>query len=171
MTLGRRHILTLVALGASAALPLGRTALAAAPGDDAVAAALLERYVAAFNAHDVEAFADIVAADYVQHNGRFGSGLAALQGGLRGYFAMFPDMHIAIEDRIIGGDKLVARTAITATHSQTVQLGPGTPSFPPTGKKLAWGGIEIWRVAKGRLAEHWDQDDLLGLARQLRGDS
>jgi hypothetical protein len=46
-------------------------------------AALGERYVAAFNAHDAEAFGEIVAANYIQHNRRTGPGLAGLQAALR----------------------------------------------------------------------------------------
>ncbi len=42
--------------------------------------------------------------------------------------------------------------------------------FPPTGKKLTWGDIDIWRVADGKFVEHWDQSDLAGLARQMRAD-
>ncbi len=43
------------------------------------------------------------------------------------------------------------------------------PIFQPTGKHLEWGTIDIWRVAGGTFAEHWDQNDFLGLAGQLRG--
>ncbi len=97
-------------------------------------AALVERYVLAFNAHDADAFRDVIANDYVQHNGRAGQGLAGTQATLRGYFQTFPDM------------------------------------LQPTGKRLAWGDIEIWRVADGKFVEHWDQSDLAGLARQMRPD-
>jgi predicted ester cyclase len=133
-------------------------------------AALVERYVAAFNAHDADAFRDVIANNYVQHNGRAGQGLAGTQATLRGYFETFPDMHVQVEDLIIDGDKVVARLTITATHSHPVQLGPNAPVFQPTGKKLSWGDIEIWRVADGKFVEHWDQSDLAGLARQMRSD-
>jgi predicted ester cyclase len=132
--------------------------------------ALVERYVAAFNAHDADGFRDVIADNYVQHNGRAGQGLAGTQATLRGYFATFPDMHVQVDDLIIDGDKVVARLTITATHSHPVQLGPNAPIFQPTGKKLSWGDIEIWRVADGKFAEHWDQSDLAGLARQMRAD-
>ena len=62
------------------------------------------------------------------------------------------------------------RVTLTATHTKPVQLGPGTPTFQPTRKKLSWSDIEIWRVTDGKFVEHWDQSDLLGLARQLRAD-
>jgi predicted ester cyclase len=133
-------------------------------------AALVERYVAAFNAHDADAFRDVIADNYVQHNGRAGQGLAGTQTTFRGYFQTFPDMHLQVDDLIVDGDKVVARLTITATHSHPVQLGPNAPIFQPTGKKLSWGDIEIWRVADGKFVEHWDQSDLVGLARQMRSD-
>jgi predicted ester cyclase len=133
-------------------------------------AVLVARYVAAFNAHDAEGFRDIVAANYVQHNGRTGQGLAGLQAALRTYFQTFPDFRMAWTTASFRRQSLVARVTLTATHNQPVQLAPNAPVFAPTGKKLSWGDIEIWRVADGKFAEHWDQSDLLGLARQLRGE-
>lgn len=134
------------------------------------AAALVDRYVTALNSHDINGFAGVIADNYVQHNGRAGQGLAGTQATFKTYFDTFPDMHMQVEDTIISGDKVVARVTPTATHAKPVQLGPGTPLFQPTGKKLSWNDIEIWRVADGKFVEHWDQSDLLGLARQLRGD-
>jgi predicted ester cyclase len=130
--------------------------------------ALLDKYVAAFNAHDPAPFKDVIAEDYLQHNGRAGQGLAGLQAAARRYFQTFPDFHMALEDSVITNDKVVARFQITATHDHPVQLGPNAPVFPPTGKKLSWQGISIWRVANGKFVEHWDVDDLLGLAQQMR---
>jgi predicted ester cyclase len=167
MDLNRRTLFTTATL-AIAATPLIPTSVRAADADSENAA-LLDRYIAAFNAHDVDAFAGFVAPGYVQHNGRAGQGLAGLQAVLRGYFQTFPDFHMAVDDRIFGGDKLVARSTLSATHTQPVQLGPGAPVFPPTGRKLTWGGIDIWRAAGGMFVEHWDQNDFLGLSQQLRG--
>lgn len=72
------------------------------------------------------------------------------------------------EDSVIAGDKVVVRFRITATNNRPVQLGPNAPLFPPTGRKLAWEGISIWRVANGKFVEHWDVDDLISLVQQLR---
>ena len=149
---------------ASSAMSFAQTA---APKPNA---ALVERYVAAFNTHDADALRDVIAENYAQHNGRAGQGLAGTQATIRGYFQTFPDMHVQIEDLISSGDKVVARLTITATHDHQVQLGPNAPAFPPTGKKLSWGTIEIWRVADGKFVEHWDQADLAGLVRQMRTD-
>jgi predicted ester cyclase len=158
--------LTVLALAGGAFA--GMTALKAQ--NAGVGTALVDRYVAALNNHDLGAFAEVIADRYVQHNGRAGQGLAGTQATFKSYFETFPDMHVKVEDTIIGGDKVVARVTLTATHTKPVQLGPGTPTFQPTGKKLSWHDIGIWRVSDGKFVEHWDQSDLLGLARQLRGD-
>jgi predicted ester cyclase len=96
--------------------------------------------------------------------------LVGLQTTVKGYFETFSDMHMQLDDLIEDGDKVVARVTLTATHTRPVQLGPGAPVFAPTGKKLTWGDIEIWRIAGGKFVEHWDQSDLVGLARQMRPD-
>jgi predicted ester cyclase len=131
-------------------------------------AALLDSYFADVNAHDVAALKDVIAANYVQHDANQGQGLEGMQAAFRHYFEMFPDFHWTIEDSVITNDKIVARFQITATHDHTVQFGPNAPTLPPTGKKLVWQGISIWRVADGKFVEHWGVDDLLGLVQQMR---
>jgi predicted ester cyclase len=130
--------------------------------------ALLAKYFADVNAHDVGALTDVIAADYVQHDADQGQGLEGMQAAFRHYFEMFPDFHWTIEDSVVTNDRIVARFQITATHDRAVQLGPNAPTFPPTGKKLVWQGISIWRVADGKFVEHWGVDDLLGLVQQMR---
>ena len=161
-----RRMLTIGALALFAYTAFAESTSAADPG--AANAALLNKYVAAFNTHDAAPFKDVIAENYVQHNGRAGQGLAGLQATARQYFQTFPDFHMTLEDSVITADKVVARFQITATHDHPVQLGPNAPLFPPTGKKLSWQGISIWRVADGKFVEHWDVDDLLGLAQQMR---
>jgi predicted ester cyclase len=167
LLINRRNSLAFATVSAAALAIMSGMSLAqtAAPNPGA---ALVDRYVAAFNSHDINAFRDVIADNYAQHNGRAGQGLAGTQATIRGYFETFPDMHTQLDDVIVGGDRVVARLTITATHSHPVQLGPNAPVFQPTGKKLTWGGIEIWRVADGKFVEHWDQVDFAGLARQLR---
>jgi predicted ester cyclase len=161
-----RRILTGGALSLLATIALAQTGHAA----DQVAAngTLLTHYFADINAHDVAALKDVIAENYVQREATQGTGLAGMQAAYQRYFDMFPDFHLTLEDSVITDDKIVARFQITATHDRPVQLGPNAPVFPPTGKKLAWEGISIWRVADGKFVEHWGIDDLLGAAQQMR---
>ena len=75
-----------------------------------------------------------------------------------------PDVQLRIEDRIIAGDRVVARNTFLATHTQPLQ------GIAPTGKRFGLRTIDIWRVENGKLAEHWDLVDAAGLQKQLRGE-
>ena len=126
--------------------------------------ALLDRYLTAVNAHDTSKFPEIFTEGYIQHSGRSPSGLQAQIANYRRIFENWPDFQSRIEDRIFGGDRIVARAILSATHTRTVQ------GFAPTGKRVAWATIDIWRVENGKLAEHWDVVDIAGLQKQLRGE-
>ena len=67
----RRELLALTVLGGTALL--ARNALAAgacADGSSAAGSALLDRYVAAINAHDTGSFPEIHTESYIQNSGR-----------------------------------------------------------------------------------------------------
>jgi predicted ester cyclase len=165
----RRSILALVILGGTALLaPLDARLAAAdsasAANAEAIGAALLNKYVAAVNAHDTSSFPELFTESYIQHSGRSPSGLAAQVENFRRVFAATPDHRMQVEDRIIAGDKIVARSTHSATHTQTFR------GFAPTGKPFTYTTIDIWRVENGKLAEHWDLTDAVEVLRQLRAD-
>jgi predicted ester cyclase len=164
----RRDVLALGILGGTALLAPQRAALAAGncppSADEAVGAALLDKYVAAVNAHDTSSFPEIHTESYIQHSGRSPSGLAAQIENFRGIFGRMPDVRARVEDRIIAGDKIVARMSFSATHTQPMQ------GIAPTGRRFTLRTIDIWRVENGKLAEHWDIVDFAGLQQQLRGE-
>ena len=131
---------------------------------EAAASALLDKYVAAVNAHDTSSFGDIHTENYIQHSGRSPNGLAAQIENFRAIFAGMPDIQARVEDRIIQCDKIVARVTFSATHTRPLQ------GIAPTGRPLTLRTIDIWRVENGKLAEHWDVVDYAGLVKQLRGE-
>jgi len=126
-------------------------------------AALLERYVAAVNAHDTSSFPELFTEGYIQHSGRSPSGLAAQIENFRRIVATMPDVQMRVEDRIIAGDRVVARNTYSATHTQPIR------GVPPTGKPFTFRTIDIWRVENGKFAEHWDLTDAGEVMRQLGG--
>jgi predicted ester cyclase len=85
--------------------------------------------------------------------------------GFRFVFKMlsssFPDQHIAIDDIIAEGDKVVVRSTFSST-----QTGP-LMGFPPTGKHCTQAQISIFRLANGKVIEYWFNADDLGMIRQL----
>lgn len=134
-----------------------------AANSDALGSSLLDRYVAAVNAHDTTPFPDLFTETYIQHSGRSASGLAAQIETFRRILTSMPDLRLRVEDRIIAGNKVVARTTYSATHTQTIR------DIPPTGKSFTFRTIDIWRIENGKFAEHWDLTDTAEVLARLRG--
>jgi C-1 hydroxylase len=77
------------------------------------------------------------------------------------FLTAFPDVHIAIEDIIAEGDKVVVRIRASATNT-----GPFAGK-PPTGKKIQLLSIRIFQIAGGKIIDTWAMQDRLGLMEQL----
>src|SRR5262249_17321127 len=140
----RRDLLMFGALSAIAFAPV-QPSLAAGgcpPGGnaDGPASSLLDKYVSAVNAHDTARFPELFTEAYIQHSGRSPSGLPAQIENFRRIFASMPDVQMRVEDRVIAGDKVVARTTYSATHTQTIA------NIAPTGKAITFRTIDIWRI-------------------------
>ncbi len=73
----------------------------------------------------------------------------------------FPDIHFVIEDQIAEGDRVVTRWSATATHTAPFH------GIPPTNRTGRITGIDIDRIADGKVVECWPNADELGLMRQL----
>ena len=64
-----------------------------------------------------------------------------------------------MQDQVAEADKVVTRWSATGTHAGDFA------GVPATGRRVT--GIHIHRVRHGRLIEHWEELDLLGVLRQL----
>ena len=105
----------------------------------------------------------IIAPDFYDHTNPPG-----MQHGIEGHKAIvalfraaFPDQWWHIEELIAEGDRVVARTTMRGTH-----LGDFF-GIPATGRPVTLSGVHILRIAGGKIAEHWGNNDDLGLMRQL----
>ncbi len=125
--------------------------------------AVLRRVHETINSGDLDAYAQLVAPDAVDHG--LPPGFPAGPEGARTLLSMirdtFPDFRMTTDDLIAEGDKVVARLTCTGTHRGDFM------GVPATGKQVSWGVIEILRVANGKVAERWSQTDTLGLMQQL----
>ncbi|HZY40641.1 MAG TPA: ester cyclase [Anaerolineae bacterium] len=106
---------------------------------------------------------ELFDADYVNHATPPGwpAGPAGEKLFTQMFLTAFPDGKFTFEDYIAEGDKVVGRYTYSGTHTGEFQ------GIPPTGKKFSVGGINIIRVANGRIAENWVGLDQLGLLQQL----
>ena len=77
------------------------------------------------------------------------------------FCSAFPDINIAVEEMLQDGDKLVARCRVTGTHR-----GSNLP-VAATNKAVDFTGICIVRIENGKIAEAWNNFDLLSMYQQL----
>jgi predicted ester cyclase len=140
----RRSVAGVLAAAASTLFSGSKAAAASGPDQIQAFSAVLDRYVAAVNAHDTSAFPEIFTEAYIQHSGRSPSGLQAQIANFKRVFENWPDFQVRVEDRIVGGEKLVARMTFSATHTRSIQ------GFAPTGKRVVWGSIDIWKMESSR---------------------
>jgi steroid delta-isomerase-like uncharacterized protein len=107
---------------------------------------------------------ELVAADYRFHDPSDPDLPPGPEGAKRmaaAFRAAFPDLEVTEEDYVAEGARVAYRWAARGTH-----LGE-LFGIPATGKRVAFTGIEFLRLEGGKLAEHWDEVDVLGLLQQL----
>lgn len=117
-----------------------------------------------FNANGrIEAAAEFVAADFRDHSGPpwQPDGIEGVLWIANVFRTAFPDIYSNVEDVIVEGDKAVVRFTAGGTH-----LGEFW-GIPPTGKAGTTTGIHIFRIADGKIVEHWGNSDDMGMMQQL----
>jgi predicted ester cyclase len=121
----------------------------------------------AFNSRDVELISKAID-EVVDPDVRIGTPLPVEATGaeaLKQVWAIllraYPDLHVAVEDVIAEGAKLVSRNTVTGTN-QGEYMGR-----PPTGKPVAYHEIFIFEFDHGRVVETWGVVDVLSQLRLL----
>lgn len=130
--------------------------------------ALLDRYSAAWNSHDVDAILALHTDDAVFENhtsGGIAVGKPQIRALIDGVFATFPDLYFATRRAYFGESVAVLEWTATATHAKPIARG--TLTFPPTGKTLAWDGTDVMPIRDGLIARKDVYADSISLLRQL----
>ena len=106
---------------------------------------------------------NIIAEDCVYHNGP--PDILPGPDGVKEWAIMirngFPDIRITTEDFVAEGDKVAGRFEAQGTHNGEF-LGVAA-----TGKTVSYSGINIMRIADGKIVEHWFQYDTMGIMQQI----
>lgn len=117
-----------------------------------------------WNGENFAAVDELVSRNVILHLPKPGEEIHGPEGVSQFYdtlHAAFPDIHFTIEDQIADGDKVVTRWTCQGTHKGDFQ------GMPPTGKQFCIAGIDIDRLANGKVVECWPIMDELGMLQQL----
>ena len=123
--------------------------------------AIIRSLYEAFNKHNPDLLDEFMALDYVDapntpHELR---GLESVKQYYANVYKGFPDFHVAIEDIIAEGDKVWVLGKLTGTHTGEWEFFGIT--FAPTGKKLTWTAVNIFRIVDGKIVERKSVRDAL----------
>lgn len=93
------------------------------------------------------------------------AGREGFKQGIAQLYAAFPDFYAVTEDMLVDAQvgQVAVRWTATGTHRGTFL------NIPPTGKRIAFTGIEIIRVENELIVERWGEWNGIGLLEQLGG--
>jgi steroid delta-isomerase-like uncharacterized protein len=125
---------------------------------------VVRRYIEeCWNDHELANIDELVSPDYLNHaaSPEQQHGIAAVKHVMNWLFAVFPDHRFGIEDAVADGVTVAVRGTCSGTHEGELW------GIPPTGERFAAQQVHWFRVADGKVAEHWAVRGDLGMVRQL----
>jgi predicted ester cyclase len=112
-----------------------------------------------WNKGNLDIIDELMAEDLVAHPGM--RSRDDFKQSMKQGDALWPERTMTFEQVFGEGDMVVIRWTIVLTHTHEVM------GVAPTGKKIKWVGISMYRIANGKIVEDWAQSDILGFHKQL----
>jgi predicted SnoaL-like aldol condensation-catalyzing enzyme len=119
-------------------------------------------YEEVFRKRDLCAVDRFMYDDYIQHNPDARQGKAGFVEFHEGFFAAVPDFCATINQIVADGDLVFVYNTITGTHT-----GEGFLGYTPTGNRIHFDAVDMFRLRDGKLCEHWDVADTRALFTQV----
>jgi predicted ester cyclase len=125
------------------------------------------RYYAFWDTGDVAYANAALAPDFVDRSLPAGrpQGPAGPVFASKSFRTAVPDLHVAVEEMLIVGDRVIGRLRFTGHFTGT--FGNGAAARQGDGRAIDFIATDIYRIAGGRIAENWHLEDNLALLQQL----
>ncbi len=116
-----------------------------------------------FNDHEPGLASAYLTPDVTWHGGTLGTieGVENVTAMLSAFIGALPDLHAAEQDAVAMEDTVAVRFVVEATHRGNL-LG-----IAPTGRRVRWDAIDIYRLANGMIVEEWADDDSTAILHQV----
>jgi steroid delta-isomerase-like uncharacterized protein len=114
-----------------------------------------------FNRGNFDAADELVAPDFVNHEAPDSPGPEGFKQTAMWLRSAFPDLRAELHELVSEGDLVVGRLKVSGTHTGEFMVAP------PTGRSFSVQHIHMYRLADGKLAEHWACRDDMGQLAQL----
>ena len=124
--------------------------------------AIVRKMIEAINGQNLASLDELMAPHLVLHmHDQQMQGWKVNRQVIEGEIKAFPDLHVTIEDSIAEADKVCVRLQETATHTGDYR------GLAPTGNKLSYTVVTIWRLVEDKIVEGWIVYDQLDFLKQL----
>ena len=127
--------------------------------------AIVRLYREIHNTNQLERLSEVLSQDFIPHTFMPGLPWNGLESAKLVHslgVASFPDMKVTTEDLIAEGDRVVERWTQTQTHTGEPFMG-----IPASNKPIVMTGMSIYRIANGKIVEHWGNMDFFGMMAQM----
>jgi predicted ester cyclase len=116
-----------------------------------------------FPACDVDALAEVISADSIDHGARPDEpqGFEGAKETMLWLGRVFSDQRWEIHQVVGEGDTVVLHCTFHGRHTGALM------GMPPTGREVAYDYVHIVRYRDGKAVEHWGIRDEMTLMRQL----
>ena len=124
---------------------------------------------AVLTGHDLEALAELASPDILIHPAAMPCeagyyGVAGARRWLEASWDAFRDLAVTDDSTVAQGDIVAVRWTARGTSTGSFLM------LPPTGGKVEYSGVSMYRVEDDRIAEVWDTRNTLGIMLQLNPD-
>jgi predicted ester cyclase len=103
---------------------------------------LFRRHIHAWESGDLSQIDELIDDRYVGHVAAGDRDRDGLKARIADFRATYPDITFTIEDQMVNGDRVVTRLTARGTHQ-------------PTGQATTLSGLNISRIAGGKIVEEW----------------
>lgn len=115
------------------------------------------------NKGNINALDQFYAENFVDHNAFPGipPGIEGMRQTYNIIFSALTNIHVTIDDMVAEEDKIVVRVTANGIHTGEFM------GIPATGNRISVMEIRIYRIADGKIVEHWGLMDTASLMQQI----
>jgi steroid delta-isomerase-like uncharacterized protein len=127
----------------------------------------IDRYNAAWNAHDLDAIMAMHAPDMVFENHTAGESAVGeeARGHIGSIFSTWPDIAFTTRRLYVREGLVVQEWTAAATHTQTMRRGDIVAE--PTGSRIEWDGLDVIPFEDGLVKRKDVWSDSVSILRQV----